>query len=380
MGGQSLFWQDPCGGGYRNEFRPCYEHDSCPPTWFASAEALPLFRDQSGSTPFQVLATRQVQITPPSGTPPVDPPDIVTYHRDVVLSTSDFDTEFDPGIRAVFGRAIGDWYRLEFSYFGSYSWSDVATVQYQDADAVDNDEFGNLLSPFSNFGDPGGPSGLAPLPGDPGVNPIEGLDFNELARISFSSRLDSAEVNIRRRLCMKSDRYYRAETSCLVGLRYMKVSEEFRYYSESPVPAGGSTNQVDVSTDNDLIGPQIGALAQFLVHDRAWIDAEIKGALLFDQATTSTISSLYGRAPGETSYADQDATAFLGDLSVTLNYQFAPAWTIRAGYNAFWLTGVALASENATANSQTLVSKPTAINHDGNVVYHGPSLGIVWAR
>lgn len=394
LGGQSLFWQDPCGGSYRDDFYlGCYEHDSCPPKWFASAETLPLFRDQSGSTPFQVLAVRQVAITPPVGTPPVDPPDIVTYRRDVVLSDSDFDTEFDPGIRAMFGRALGDWYRVEFSYFGSYSWGDVATVRYGEAGSLDND-LGNLLSPFSNFGDPGGPPGLDPLPEDlpddpttPGINPIEGFDFNELASISFSSRLDSAEVNLRRRLCMPEGRNYHAETSCLIGLRYMKVSEEFGYFSESPIStlpgADLSTTRVDVTTDNDLFGPQLGAMAQFLVHDRAWIDAEIKGALLFNQAAT-TMNTVWDEDSTDPIFlaaeADEDVTAFLGDLSVNLNYQFAPAWTVRAGYNAFWLTGVALGSENAILNSDTLISKPTAINHDGKVVYHGPSLGIVWAR
>jgi hypothetical protein len=389
LGGQSLFWHDPCGGSYRDNFYPgCWDNDSCPPTWFASAEALPLFRDQSGSTPFQVLAVRQVEITPPVGTTnPVDPDDIVTYRRDVVLSDSDFDTEFDPGIRAVIGRALGDWYRVEFSYFGSYEWGDVASVRYGEALSDDNNGVGNLLSPFTNFGDPGGPPGLDPLPEPPGMNPIEGFDYNEFASISFSSRLDNAEVNLRRRLCMPVQRNYRAEASCLVGLRYMKVSEEFGYYSESPIATlpleDRSTTRVDVTTDNDLFGPQLGAMAQFLVHDRAWIDAEIKGALLFNQAAT-TMNTIWDEDSSEpivgATDADEDATAFLGDISVNLNYQFAPAWTIRAGYNAYWLTGVALASENAILNTDTLISKPTALNHDGKVVYHGPSLGLVWAR
>ncbi len=368
MGGQSLFWQDPCGTSYRDDFWRCYEHDSCPPTWFASTEALPLFRDASGSTPYQVLATDV-------GT---------TYRRDAVLSTSDFDTEFDPGLRAVLGRALGDWYRVEFSYFGTHEWTDSASVEYQGADLVDNNAVGNLLSPFTNFGDPAGPAGLGPVTT---LNPEEGFDYNDFASISFSSELHNAEVNVRRRLCMPAQRNYHAEASCLVGLRYMKVSEDFAYYAHSPVPAldgaDESTTRVNIATDNDLIGPQLGAMAQFLVHDRAWIDAEVKGALLFNQATNKSNTVWDENSTDPLSFAseaDKDTTAFLGEISVNFNYQFAPAWTVRAGYNAYWLTGVALASENAVLNMDTNLYKATALNHDGKVVYHGPSLGIVWAR
>jgi hypothetical protein len=378
--GQSLFWQDPCGGGYRDDFMPCYEHNSGPPTWFASAEFLPLFRDQNGSAPFQAVAIGQADPEAPAE---------ITFFRDAVLGSSDFDTEFVPGVRALFGRALGDWYRVEFSYMGSHSWSDVVGVQYPDyvpptpydpgiPPTPYDPGSGLMVSPFSNFGDPTGPSGLGPV-SEASFSPILGLDYNQYAEISFSSRLDSAEANLRRRLCVSPGRYYQGEASCLIGVRYLKVQEEFGYFTQSAIAA----NEVFVKTDNDLIGPQLGAMVQFLVHDRAWIDAEIKGALLFSEARNTTYADLYigEQQIQATTRGTEDSTAFLGDLSVNLNYQFAPSLTVRAGYNAFWLNGVALASENFSSNVQTLVSdRPAPVNHDGRVVYHGPSLGLVYTR
>lgn len=407
--GQSLFWQDPCGGGYRNDFMPCYQHNSGAPTWFASAEFLPLFRDESGSLPFQAVAIGQADPEAPAE---------ITFFRELVLSSSDFDSEFAPGVRALFGRTIGDWYRVEFSYMGSHSWDDLVAVRYRDyvpltpydpgipetpADPGDPDadppipptDFdpgvpptpfdpgsGVMVSPFSNFGDPLGPAGFGSVP-EADFNPIDGLDYNQFASIRFSSRLNSAEANLRRRLPVSSGRYYQGEASCSIGMRYMRVEEEFGYFTRSTRPVPNTYNQVDVATDNNMIGPQLGAMAQFLVHDRAWIDVEIKGALLFSEARNTTYADLYG---GEairsiaTTRGSEDSTAFLGDLSVNLNYQFAPSLTVRAGYNAFWLDGVALATQNFNSDVDMLLNGPARVNHDGRVVYHGPSLGIVYAR
>jgi hypothetical protein len=358
-GGSSLYWHDPCCEPRRCYHRRDYCHPAASPRCYVMTEFLPLYRDQSGSTVFQAVASLGEE----------DGEAVVM--RRAALSSSDFDAEFDPGMRVLIGYCLGDWYRLEFSYFGSYSWADAEAIR-DEADGL-----GNLLSPFSNFGDASGMPGLDPLP-VVDFDPIVGLDFNELASIRFSSRLNNAELNIRRRLCTPTRRFCRAEASWLVGLRYMKIKENFGYFTES----FEATNTVNVNTDNDMFGVQIGALTQILVHDRAWVDVQIKGAILFNRAHQRTVYTGTVFAPGGSLTADtEDRTSFLGDLSVIFNYQFAPAWTFRVGYNAIWLEGVALATENFSSDINTLVDGPAAtVNHDGRVVYHGPSIGVVWTR
>jgi len=166
-------------------------------------------------------------------------------------------------------------------------------------------------------------------------------------------------------------------------LRYMKLRETLDYDTVSQLPDPDTENTENVHVDNDLFGPQVGALAQFLVHDRAWFDLGIKGAILFDQAESSVAANVHwlGEPVAAAFRADEDATAFLGDLSLKFNYQFASSGTIHVGYNALWLTGVALASRNFVSDIDPLANDgPGSVDHDGRVVYHGPSIGLTWAR
>lgn len=373
FGGWSLFWHDPCRTPTYCWAGDHYYHTAQAPRVYATVDFLPLFRDESGATVYQARAFREVDTTDAA-----DP--VVTYRREAVLTSGELDGGFEPGIRALIGVSLSDWYRVECSYFGSYSWADSATVRYDAADGT-----GNLLSPFSNFGYSEGELNLDPVP-DGFFNPVEGLDFNNRASVSWFSQLDNYELNLRRRMVMPPDRHVCAEMSCLVGLRYMKLRETLDYSTQSPLPeeSDGSQNTEHVRVDNDLLGPQVGALAQFLVLNRAWIDFSVTGAILFDQAD-STVAANVNYPVDDPTQADftseQNATAFLGDLSLQFNYQFAPSGTLRVGYNVMWLTGVALATENFVSDINTLVHNgPGSVNHDGDVVYHGPSIGITWAR
>jgi hypothetical protein len=298
--GTSMYWHDHCGSGYECCFRRFYCNEACRPTWYVNFEFLPLFRNASDWIPEDAVVLPQP--------PPV--------------TTMDFDADFDPGAHIVLGHKLGDWYRMEVAWKGSYSWSDTV-----------------LATP-----DDGAPT----------------------EAIAFSSNLNDVEVNFRRRLCIRrggalKERFWAiGEASCLIGLRYMNIEESFSYVS-GPDPL----NAVAVETSNDLFGVQLGHLGQILVHDRAWIDTEIKGSVLFNEAKRSGVST-----QGALLAVSEDRAAFLGDLSVTLNYQFAPSWTFRGGYNAMWMTGVALAANNLATN----------MDHSSDVVYHGPQVGFVWTR
>ena len=380
FGGWSLFWHDPCSTPTYCWAGERYFHTAENARVYATVDFLPLFRDESGTTVYQARAFREVEEIRNTTTGAVTDT-IITYRREAALTSGDLDGGFEPGVRVLMGVSLSDWYRLECSYFGSYSWTDSATVRYDASDGT-----GNLLSPFSNFGDPEGVLSLDPVP-DGFFNPVHGLDFNNRACITWSSQLDNYELNLRRRLCMETDRHICAETSCLVGLRYMKLRETLDYASESPPFPGEALdefqNSETVRVENDLFGPQIGALAQFLVHNRAWIDVSINGAILFDQAESRVAANVNpGGVPTAAAFSsEENATAFLGDLSVQFNYQFAPSGTVRVGYNAMWLNGVALATRNFVSDINALGNNcPHSVDHDGNVVFHGPSIGITWAR
>ena len=66
--------------------------------------------------------------------------------------------------------------------------------------------------------------------------------------------MNGVELNLRRRWNLRTQRYHYAATSFLVGIRYLNVDEQFRYYTESDVPTGaGSINDINIRTENDLL-------------------------------------------------------------------------------------------------------------------------------
>ncbi len=344
--GTNLYWQDPYLGSWEmcRWWMPAV--NGCPPNWYARAEVLPLFRNPKQGFAFATVGA--------------DGP--------VALSTSDFRSEFDAGMRLTLGKPLGDWYRLEFTFMGGHEWNDAVGIRNQDLNDLGSD--GNLFSPFSGFGDPTAvPQG------------VEGLDYNEFVGLQFSSRFNSGELNLRRRILMRPGAY---EASFLVGGRYMAISEQFGYLSESIEPGPGLTsNEVAIRTNNEMIGFQIGLLSQFLVQPKHWVDFEMKGGIFQNHAsldrtyTTTNGNGVSDAYPG----ADElDRTSFVGELSLQWNYQFAPSWTLYLGYNALWVTGLALGSDNFESDVDVLELGPTLMQHSGEMVYHGPNFGLVFSR
>jgi hypothetical protein len=337
--GTNLYWHDP----HLASWEACRiwppATNGCMPAWYARAEMLALFRDVNAEFDFATLG--------PSGP--------------AALSTSDFRADFSPGIRAVVGKTLGNWYRLEVSYFGSYSWDDVTAIR--NLDTNDQGGTGDLYSPFSAFGDPDG---------------AVGFDYNNFASIRFSSELNNGELNLRRRVLMRPGCY---EASFLVGGRYLQIDEEFEYLTQSSTPGPGvSTNRMNVDTENRMTGVQVGMLSQFLVQPKCWIDFEMKGGIFTNRTSLDRTYSIPA-AGGPGSLSDErDRTSFVGDLSLQFNYQFTPAWTFYAGYNSLWVTGIAIAAQNFEASVPTLTLGPTIVNHSADAVYHGPNIGLVFTH
>lgn len=360
MPGFSLYWHQP---------RACLSDScvpsTCPtnriPTWYSSAEVLGLYRDETRDVVFQR-----------NGTTGAD-----------VLRSDNFDIDFDAGTRLVVGRSLGDWYRIEGTYFGTFGWSD--TVAARNLDAITRPAqpgTGNLYSPFSNFGNPQG---------------IAGVDFNTFANVGYGSSFANAEINLRRRVRMMSPHRLahtsrhnegepylfqeRAELSVLLGMRYVNLDDSLNYLTQSNLPVGGTVNSVLLTTTNDLIGPQIGFMSQFLAMPRTWVDIEGKAGIFANDIqlqSTFQRTNNAGAVIGAFEGTDQgNHTSFLGELMMHFNHQFTPRLTLRAGYNAVWLTDVALATQNFSNDINLTASGPVQLQHRGNTLLHGPSLGIV---
>jgi hypothetical protein len=299
----------------------------------------------------------------------------VTGPELMVLSTSDFNYDFKAAGHLTVGHTFGDCVQLEASYMGIQQSSNTAAVRDNSfnglIDANGNAMTGDLFSPFGGFG----------------TFPVDNLDYNNFAQISYTSSLQTAELNVLRKIPLVPERL---SMSFLFGVRYISMVEDLQYDTQStvvsnppnPLLPGTSNNSIHVSADNQMVGPQIGALFELYTDNRWWINTEIKAAVLNNHASTSTAytnalnvgnggdsKSTYSRATG-------DHTAFAGDLAITCVYRWSPHFNTRVGYQALWLEGTAQAPNNFNTNINIVQQGPAQLNHDSGVVYHGPFAGV----
>jgi len=350
------------------------------PVWYFQTEAMALKRDASGSQSFQALRTREWNEELVEVPDPADPSQTIwelqwlpTDTVTPALGTGDLDFGFQGGGRAMIGRTLGKCHAFEVSYFQVTDWDRMAFVRDSTEFDVEVDGNGNpttthvgsLFSPFSNFGDPA----------------IDALDYNTLAQISYSSSLDNLEWNLRRWLPIPCDCF---QVSLLVGGRYMNIDEDFNYYTESDVLAPGTTTDVTTQTGNSMFGVQIGAMFEFYVDPCWWIDCEIKGTAFNNSVTQATFYDHQGDPADpyvgtNTERRSQDCSAFALDLNLTATWQVTPRLAVMGGYQALWVEGLALASENLSTDADTLLYGPAVLRDKGKIVYHGPHLGGTWA-
>ena len=323
--------EEPCRGGI-------IAHR--PATWYTIADFVPLTYDTNGIE----LARRGAR-------------------GPTVLTTNDLEHEFDSGGRFTIGRTLGTCYQLEASYLGIYSWADSVAAADSTANALGG--VGTLSSLFSNFSAPA----------------VTGLDLSNLVTASDYNTFQSAEVNLRGWLNLPPGPF---DVQLLVGARYMKAFEDFRLSSISNVPApGGAQNSAIVQTRNDMYGVQLGIDMKFLINARLYVDFETKGGILQNFASQNTSYTNIDSGGGVSIFdtqANQSRTVWFGDVMVTANMQVAANWNVRLGYQAIFANGLALGPQNFQTNNALLRTGPGQLDDTGEVIYHGPVLGVMWTR
>jgi len=144
------------------------------------------------------------------------------------------------------------------------------------------------------------------------------------------------------------------------------------------VPAQfGTTRQIDVATTNDLIGGQIGGNVIYRASQRWWLNLDGKVGVFGNSARQSTDFFSVGAADfsGE---AQTGATAFMGDVRIESCFQLFPRLTVIAGYQAMGIDGLALGMNNLQRDFNILTQGPAEVDDNGTLIYHGPTVGMVW--
>jgi hypothetical protein len=327
--------------------RMCAPEVLCDPPrgpWYARADFLMLRRDAHGVEIARADTLLTDNIVP----------------QDVALTTNDFEEPFRPGMSVMIGHTLGESpYQIEFTYFTVNNWESALAVR----DTTENElgSAGNLYSRFSNFGNPAA---------------LAGFDYNNYISIREQSDLYNVEVNVRHLLPIVK---HGMAVSWLVGVRHIGIGEQFDYLSESYVPTAlGSTLNLATKTHNDLWGAQVGSRVEIYVQNNCWINFEAKGALCSNSTRQETSGGLQSGSSTTTINQERsdNVTAYVGDLALELVYRPTPHLATRFGYQALWVDRLTLAAENFSPPAETLLLGPPQINVHGNVVYHGPHIGL----
>jgi hypothetical protein len=179
--------------------------------------------------------------------------------------------------------------------------------------------------------------------------------------MDYDSRLDSTELNVR------FDRT--SWLTVLAGFRWIELGDDL-----STNFGGGATH--DVNVNNHLYGAQIGADVAVFRGNRFTIDWFGKAGIYGNSADQSTTTSGVGGAVPSLSASNSQA-AFVGEMDLTVRYDFNCHWSLLGGYRALWLDGIALAPDQLQTSN--IATGAATLDESSHPIYHGFTLTAQYA-
>jgi len=282
-----------------------------------------------------------------------------------LLSTSDLDFDFEPGVRATVGMRMCGGRALEFSYFGLWQ-GDASSVT-----VAPNDE-AYLIFPDNLVG-----------------NVFVDMDQTH---VDYSSQLHSFELNLP--CCCGccdqcdsgkgGDKGKGGEGGCgdvycrsfewFGGFRYLRLGEELNILAQRTEVGGVEQGSYNIRTTNHLYGAQLGARLRRSWSVFGWEATGKAGIFGNDAQTNQSVTDFPDyQLPGRTAWSRNGTVAFLGEVNLSALCRLTDVWNLRAGYNAIWIEGVALAPDQLDFH---FAAAPRTIDNGGGMFLHGVNLGL----
>jgi len=204
---------------------------------------------------------------------------------------------------------------------------------------------------------------------------LAGYTFADInwAQVESRGQIQSAELNWRRRTC--------GPITWLAGFRWVEWNQTLtindQYTDTTATPPVGSDRFV-TGVANDLYGGQAG-MDVVLWNDGGPVklSAVGKAGVFYNTALQRSTVTFAGTQIGPLAAA-ADQTAFFGELGILGTVRLNKWWSWRAGYNFFWLSGVAVPSDQLSITNANLTAGPASVlvNTNGSVLLNGVSTGL----
>jgi hypothetical protein len=264
---------------------------------------------------------------------------------EVILDTGDLRFNLTGGVRFLVGWTPDCCSRCtawELSYFGLYGWQANASVASET----------NNLS----------------IPGDLGASANNFLNAS-LIDANYQSDFHNFELNCIKSCCVCED-----QIDFLCGLRFIYLDERFTLTAEDFPEEGVSS--YDIDADNYLYGVQLGGRytrnwcnwsLQFTGKAGVFLNDARQSQFIFDEPEDNVIRDVSGSG---------NQVAALGEIGIIAIKPINDTWSLRFGYQALGLGGVALATDQLDFTDNLDGSSGTGINTYGWVFLHGGLLGL----
>jgi hypothetical protein len=254
-------------------------------------------------------------------------------------TTNDLEDEYQPGYRITLSSPVSDTSVTEVTYFGS--------TDFDRTDAFAGDANNTIL---------------------PTLTPLTTVAAS-VAR--YRTTFDSLEINYRRYLSVFP------HTSFLIGLRGLRVDEEFGVNEAGTINAVAANAFRAQRTRNSLLGVQIGGDVMYQPTCRfQWGGYGRVGAFGNWHRGTIQTGQTTGLA-GAQSFTDRDSEiSFMSEFGLMASYQVGENVLLRGGYHVTYLTDLALAPFQTEGVGQYTVDA------DQDAWWHGPFAGVEfrWGR
>jgi hypothetical protein len=210
-----------------------------------------------------------------------------------------------------------------------------------------------------------------------GLGQLPNIGFIDGGTASTSGRIQSFELNWRR--------YNGQSLTFLAGFRWIEWNDSFTMtdsYTDPNTDPSTGNDTLSARSTNDLYGGQLGVDAVLLtlfdvIRFNGVAKAGVYGNL--NPSTTMSVDSTDPNRITPTTYtATGKSTGFFGEVGVNGTVRLSEHLFWRAGYNFFWIGGVATSLNQLHAIDMTVPSG--ALKLDGSVFLQGVNTGIevIW--
>jgi len=278
------------------------------------------------------------------------------------ISTSDLNTNFIPGLQATAGIRLNNGRTVELDYFGLYGGSTTATAVKPDPNAL-------LIFP----------------------NNLAGNAFVDMGdtNVNYSSQINSFALNLPC-CCACSNSGACDACACdaygfgqsnnqsitwFSGFRYLSVNQRLNIVAQRTVANAVEQGAYNVRTQNNLFGGQLGARFRRTSGRLGWDATGFAGIFGNAAQQTQSVTDFPNFALRPSVTDSKGAVAFVGGGNLSGLYSLTKVLNLRAGYNAIWIDGLALAPDQLDFNLAA-AQAGSRINNNGGMFLHGANVGL----